>query len=182
MKKSGHNKYFLDDGKVTIVDVEELADKMIVWAKQPGVKILRRFVAEQGFPMATFFKWLEKSDRLRNAYDIARNLVGCNREEMAMQGKIPEKTFLRLQPLYDPEFKKLIEWENSIKNVATDSSSGNITITMQPFPTDDRVPRKEAIGFKPSQPTIGDSDGDSAGLQTTGLPITDMQRDREPTV
>lgn len=126
-------------GEVTLVDIEELADKMIAWSKQEGNIVLNKFIAEQGYPMSTFNTWLQRSEKLQEAYSIARTMVGCRREQGAIEGKYNPFIVMKTMPLYDHEYKAHLEWESKLKTTEQIATAQKIVV-LEKFPESDKVP------------------------------------------
>lgn len=140
VKPRSRNKYFLVDDDVTAVDVDELAEKMIAWSMEEGNIVLGEFIARAGFPMPTFKKWLQRSEKLRNAYSIARTMVGTRREKGGLQGEYSPLMVMKTMPLYDQDYKELLEWESQQKNVEQASMPQQQIIVLDRFPESDKVP------------------------------------------
>ena len=153
------NRYFLSNHDIVVMEVDDLAEELFEWAKQNTSLALRRFASERGIPLVTFLQWVKKYQKLRDAYDLARSLVGCNREEGALKGTLSEKTFLHYQAAYDPEFKEIREWESSLRGKeATQTGQAIYKCIQERFPSDDRVPplvkgERDGEGNKVNVPT-----------------------------
>jgi hypothetical protein len=181
-KKTGKKKFYLHDGDITLVDVDDLARELLEWAHKENSLVLRQFVAQKGYSENTFFRWMDKNEKLREAYNIARSLVGCHREHCALYGTIKERIFLQYQSFYDPEYKRIVEWEASLRQPEQTQASGPTTIIMQPFPSDDRVPpRKEAVGFPvKTVPISGESNGRTKATRKSSKPKLRSKRLPDP--
>ena len=142
------NRYFLSNHDIVVVEVDDLAEELFEWAKQNTSLALRRFASERGIPLVTFLEWTKKHKKLGDAYDLARSLVGCNREEGALTGRLKEASYFRLASRYDPEYKEAMEWESSLRGKeASQTGEAIYNCIQERFPSDDRVP------------TLGESDG-----------------------
>lgn len=143
-------KFYLNDTDIQIVDVDELCQKILAWGEKEGSLVLREFAAKEGIPIGTFLDWVERNEKLKSAYSIARSLVGCRRERGALEGLYSVPMVLRFQPIYDAEFKNMMEWESKLKNTEASSQSQKIVV-LERFPESDVVPECESLATKESK-------------------------------
>ena len=138
--------FYLSDHDLGAVEVEELCESLLEWAHSDKAWVLRQFLNENGIPESTFNNWTSKSQKLSDAYSIARSLIGCRREKAALFRQIDSRTFLEMAPQYDDEYKKTIEWRSRLRGKeASQTGQAIYNCIQEAFPSDDRVPVRGTV-------------------------------------
>lgn len=87
------------------------------------------------------YRWMARSQDLRESHKFCMMLIGARRETGVMRKKLSEGTWASL-PLYSRRWKENIEWKASLSK-KDDAKQGDITVVMAPMPTTDVVPAKD---------------------------------------
>lgn len=114
-------KGLTNSGRPCRFDLEEEARLLIEWANESDSLVLRKFSAIRGYSGPDkMFEYCKQSDEFRNAYNMAKVLIGARREEWLMKGKGHPAPFNRYAALYDKELQDHEkELKANEKNVAT---------------------------------------------------------------
>jgi len=109
---------------------EELAKKMITWAKKKDSEedsqiIFHDFLDENDLSAETLGEWIKKSPVLAKAYKHTLRLIGANRERGALRRRLDSSVVIKSMPIYSDEWKKLLEWQSKLND---DSSKQGTTI------------------------------------------------------
>jgi hypothetical protein len=86
--------------------LERIAKAIVEWAGHEKSLCVNEFYIAQGIPPSTWSKWLELSDELRDAYDIAKETIGIRREKGVMLGHYRDTMIKPLQGHYS------VDWRN----------------------------------------------------------------------
>jgi hypothetical protein len=92
-------------------DIEAEAEELRKWADTDDALILRYFAPMRGYSTGTMYRWVSENDKFRDAFEYARDMIGCRREMIYLTAK-SEAPFKRYAPMYDT---KLHEFERGEK-------------------------------------------------------------------
>jgi len=101
-------------------ELEQMAKELIEWAKTSEAKIYRKWLAERGIYPSVCKDLRERSKVFSNAIDYAKYLIGCRREELAIEGIMPEGIWSKTNAVYDIDIR---EWELEKKRADIDSKA-----------------------------------------------------------
>lgn len=154
VKKSNHNKVpsekskiveiyrdplFMKEKPVSLNFLESLARDMIEWSKKDSSLRVSDYFLECEIPNQMIYRWMDKYDFLKYAHEITMARIASRREIGAITRKFDSGAIERYQPMYDPEYKKLVEWRASLSDKNKDSQ-GTLIVQMMPAPVSGRVP------------------------------------------
>lgn len=121
------NKYAVgNSGKPKQFDIEAEAKDLIEWSKKPEALVLRKHGPLRGYHSATMNRWAEENQVYREAYNMAKDLIGARREELLIinQSSAP---FQRYAKWYDQSLEKHEReekaYEASLKNESEEKPS-----------------------------------------------------------
>jgi len=97
-----------NSGRPSEHNVEEMAKKLLLWAKKEEAWILREFAPLNGFSCTTMHRWVTENEVFRNAYEQAKDIIGCRREKMYLKER-SESTYKRYAAYYDSDLFKFEE-------------------------------------------------------------------------
>ncbi len=96
------NKYALgNSGRPKKYDPSEEAKALIDWVNKPDSLILLKFSSQRGYCRDRFHIWEKECPEFADAYNLAKEIVACRREEFANQGLIDKSIYHRYQTTYD---------------------------------------------------------------------------------
>ncbi len=159
VKKSNHNKVPLEKSKIIEVYrdmlfmkekpislgfLERLAQDMVEWSKKETSLRITDFFLECDVPNAMIYRWMDKYDFLKYAHEITMMRIASRREIGAITRKFDAGAIEKYQPMYDPEYKKIVEWRSSL-NEKNKDSQGTLIVQMMPAPVSDKVPERKVI-------------------------------------
>jgi hypothetical protein len=99
-------------GRPRRYDLDELADKLIEWSKQPQNMTLLDFCNDYEIRASYLSEWAKIDQRFSEALDLAKSQIGARRERLVSYGKLEKGAFNRTQGMYD---KLLNEFEREEK-------------------------------------------------------------------
>lgn len=81
--------------------------EMVAWAKQETSLVFSNFFNQREYPyiMADVYKWADRSESLRAAIVLTKQILAGRREEGGITWKYNFNAIKETQPLYDPEYK-----------------------------------------------------------------------------
>lgn len=108
---------------------QKMAREIVQWSyTQKGKIRLNQFLRERFIHRNTWDKWRAKSPDIDWATSWVLRGLGDNREDLLIQGKYPERTFLFIQPNYDKDWLEQHKEYAALKVEQTDTLKGPITI------------------------------------------------------
>lgn len=117
----------------------ELGRKMVVWAKEdPNALKVSLYFHDLGISMRTANRWCKRFPLFGEWFETAMNIIGDRREILGLKREIDGHMVMRYAHLYDPEFKKGLEWMESIKN--NDSENKHQIVIIDRYPSSELVP------------------------------------------
>ena len=105
---------------VSEILLDRLGTDLVKWAMgkgKAGPFKLNGFFFERGISRSTRHRWLEKSPRFKEQYELAKQIIGDRREEAAFFKKADAGIFLRSAANYDPEWLEADERRAQLSNV-----------------------------------------------------------------
>jgi len=103
--------------------LEYLADIMLEWiASSPEITNLKEFLNYQNTLAIDFQPWMARCKKLKDAYKLTLQIIGTNREQLALWRKIDFNTMKMRQYQYDPEWEKAEERQAKLKALVDDNS------------------------------------------------------------
>ncbi|MBY0109657.1 MAG: hypothetical protein K2X90_00950 [Candidatus Babeliaceae bacterium] len=83
----------------------ELADGLVSWARRDDAIQITDFASMQLIAPSNFAEFAAKSEYFKNAYEIAKTMVGSRRERLALAGKLHPGLVMATMPLYDKDYR-----------------------------------------------------------------------------
>jgi hypothetical protein len=129
---------------VTQAAIARLVEDLYKWIEETDALCFDRFLIEKRIGKTCYYEWVKKYPELQAAHTHAIMSLSVNREEGALRNKLNAAMVIHSMPMYSDEWKKNIEWRESIKKPKEDDDKRNITVVIPPFPGSDLVPSKKA--------------------------------------
>ncbi|MEN8236119.1 MAG: hypothetical protein ABFQ95_01000 [Pseudomonadota bacterium] len=89
--------------------INKEADSFLKWANQDDSIILRKYAAINGYAPQWLTYLADKSVRFSETLKIAKTLVGCRREELALKGDIDTGIVKATLATYDEEHRAMLK-------------------------------------------------------------------------
>ena len=143
--KSVINEVFKDqrtglDRLLNEVAVQKLIKDMIEDVESnDNLLTLRQIYTKFGILPTEFDRLREKSEDVENAFKFCKMIISIRRECGALQGKLNAGLIERSMPMYDDDWKKLVEWRADLQS-KTAQGYQTINVQMNPIPNSDLVP------------------------------------------
>ena len=138
--------YYFETNPVSDEFLDDLAEEYIAWSVRTGEGkieeqsfVLSDFLDELNIPSKTFYTWLERSERLRMAHNMAKRRIGNRREKNAFLKKTSESIFLHSAVVYSEsweekqDYKLLADYKKSLDDKEREQRAENFIVQMQAF-------------------------------------------------
>jgi hypothetical protein len=135
--KGGHPGY-----SPSYAEIECYAKELIEFVQDEEIIKVLEFPVSTDLSIATYKRWLDEFPVLADAHAKATFIVGSRREKFALKGKYDKVIVLKTMAMYDPEYKKNLEWEAKLRNRDEEKNATKI-IVLERYPETERVPSKE---------------------------------------
>jgi len=122
--------------------IDRLTQEMVEFAEREDTIRPSQFWMSKRLNSAYIYRWKEKWPQLQNAYDYLMAWCAQRRDIGAATRKYDGNYIEKNQPMYDPEYKKLVEWRAGLANKDKESQ-GTVVVQMMPSPTSDAVPERK---------------------------------------
>ncbi len=120
--------------------INRLADEVVDWARNDvDAYKLSQFYLHKGISSKTWENWCKKYQRLNDASEAAKQLIGNRREIGALKHELNYGPVNFTMPFYDPEWKAETERRASLKEANSEARS-SISVTMNAIPNSPLVP------------------------------------------
>lgn len=139
--------FFLKEKPVSEAFIERLAREMVDWSKLEDSLRITQFFNQRGIPNGMIYKWMEKFPMLKQAHEFAMGAIADRRDIGAITRKYDGNYIDKSQAMYDPEYKKFLEWKASMAEKNRENS-GTLIVQMMPTPSSDQVPVRKKIEDK----------------------------------
>lgn len=100
-------------------DLKQLAKELIKWSTEPTAMNLMQFSSPRGMSVTKLPEWAEKDENFREALQLAKENIGINRFESAVNNELPKDLFLKAEGNYDPlhraYFREEKEFESKLR-------------------------------------------------------------------
>jgi hypothetical protein len=135
--KDMQNKLFTD------ATADRWAKELVEWAKKPDSLKFSDWFLENDIHMSNGLLLCDIYPALKNAAEQAKMIIGNRREKGGIKNELNSAMVSFSMPMYDPEWKARVEWDAKIKKDA--AQVGNVHVTIERFPSTDKVPTKPAL-------------------------------------
>jgi hypothetical protein len=92
--------------------IERLAEELIKWSRREESWCYQEFYTSRGIHRAQYYKWLDNHIELREAHDLAKEIIGIRRETRLADDPSSVKSMM---PMYSPDWKEMEEWRSKMK-------------------------------------------------------------------
>lgn len=105
---------------------------------------IKKFLTEQGIAEGSWARWCNGNPELAAYRDQMKMIIGCRREDGMIERRFDTKAILKMQPMYDADYKEMMEWESNLMVKNLDSEGGNTKFIVIPeCPRSSLVPDRE---------------------------------------
>jgi hypothetical protein len=122
--------------KVPVSDeyLAKLAFDLVHWAlNDPRALKLTQFRTSRLICRDMWDKWLERSAELRDARELALEVIGDRRELGGLEKRFDSSIVSFTMPVYDPAWKELVAWRAALKEEKANQQAQNFIIQMPSF-------------------------------------------------
>jgi hypothetical protein len=128
---------------VSDAHIERLASDWIAWSNKEDSLRVTDFFLEMNIHNGIVYRWLEKFPVLKEAHTLVMQRLASRREKGALTRKYDPNTIERYQPLYDKDYRDIVEWRASLRDKSEDSGGGTIIVNLPPAPMTKEVPERK---------------------------------------
>lgn len=119
-----------------------LADKLIVWAVTDNdADKLNEFYVTEKIHKKSFYRWMEKSNALKRAHELAMMAIGNRREKNGLRRIYDSGMISKSMPIYDEDWKALEEWRSKMTKEENAGNEQKVVI-IEKFPDSPEVKPK----------------------------------------
>lgn len=120
MKTKGEKRIQSQNGgRLRTYDRDDIADKLIEWAKKDDSLNLCAFCAQNEIAPSKLSNWAKECDRFRQSLDLAKCFLGVRREEKVSTGELHLKAYDLNVANYDyflkEERRDQLQFESDLK-------------------------------------------------------------------
>jgi hypothetical protein len=108
--------------------IERLAQDLVKWSQKEDSLVLGDFCSERYIERKLFWNWCQKYPEMSKAYEYAKSNVSSRREKGALTRKFDAGFVKESMPIYDQDWKDLLEWKAKIKADNLESSQAKIVV------------------------------------------------------
>jgi len=136
---------FMKQMPVSEAFIDRLSAEMVAFADLEDTLRPSQFWNSKRLSIGTIDKWRAKWPQLERAYEYLVARIADRRDIGAITRKYDGSYVERSLAMYDPEYKKFLEWKASIAD-KNKESSGTLVVQMYTAPNSDLVPVKKKDG------------------------------------
>ena len=123
-----------------VLHLIDLAKRLLKWSKDPNALRIEQFWAAEELHHKDFYRWVEKYDFMRNAYDFALETIGERRGQRLENNEMNGQFIARLG-MYSHRYKEYEEWRSRL-NKEEQKTDGPQIVVIEKMP-DTNVKKKE---------------------------------------
>jgi hypothetical protein len=121
---------------------DRLAIELVTWAREnEDALILDDFYDMKGISHSDVYRWYENHDGLKQAFEVAKRLIGSRRERGALKGKYNATTIHMMMPHYSTAWRETEKWRSDLRK--ENEQQGNIKVMIETYPSSPIVPDKK---------------------------------------
>jgi|ERR1700733_6916288 hypothetical protein len=121
----------------TNAELEYISELLIEWLDNQDCLTAKSFYLSKKVSSSTFYDWLKRCPQLKEAWDIAIEVIGDRREVGGLMGKLNPGLVERTMPLYD---KSYYELRKEMSNKVDSTGSGQTVIVLR-----DKMPETDMV-------------------------------------
>jgi hypothetical protein len=145
--KSYHQEYFIDlfsGAKIPVTNeyIKKCAAEWLQLVRDEEILMMSTYRLRKAIPRPTWDKWLERCPELKEARDLVRDMIAERRECGGLKFKYSAPLIMKMQHLYDPEWKESEEWRAKLAPKA-ENNAQPIQVVLERFPDSPLVPVKK---------------------------------------
>lgn len=119
--------------------LEKLASDLVKWANTKDAFTITQFFLPKGIAPKSWYRWVDKSEVLRDAQDMAKELIAIKRELGVANGKLRSDMIKPVHGYYSQVWRDEQDRASKLNN--SYSSTGNVQVVlMDVSPNSDIVP------------------------------------------
>jgi len=130
---------FFKEKPVSEAFIERLAQQMVDWSKQDDSLRITQFFNKCGIPNSMLYKWMDRFPVFKAAHEFTMSALADRRDIGALTRKYDGNYIEKSMGMYDPEYRKFMEWRASLADKNKDAQ-GTLVVQMLPAPQTETVP------------------------------------------
>lgn len=134
--------YFNKEMPVNEAFIDRLAQEMIDFAELETTIRPSQFWISKRLHNQNIYRWKEKWPQLERAYAHLLSQCALRRDIGAVTKKFDGNYVDKTQAMYDPEYKKFLEWKASLAD--RENTLGNIKVVLDNYERSPMVPDKSS--------------------------------------
>lgn len=121
---------------MTDMGLERMAADLVKWANTKDAFTITQFFVPKGIPPGTWHRWINQCEILKNAQDMAKELIAIRREVGVATGKLRSDMIKPVHGYYSSVWREEQDRASQINNI----TSGIQVVEIEKSPSSDLVP------------------------------------------
>lgn len=144
------NDFVMFTTKYSEAYLHRLSTELINFAESPDAINIEKFLNFHRIPHKSFYEWVEKNKELKTAFEMAKSIIGCRREELALTGVHNATLSQFILPHYLHSYKSMLHERHKLQK--EEANNPDIKIVMlEKFP---KYLKKTAESSDDEDPTV----------------------------
>ncbi len=122
-----------------------MAEEIKAFADEPTTLRVNDFYDQKGLDPKDYYRFKEKSPEMQLSHAYLMRKIASRRDIGALTRKFDAGWTEKNQPIYDKDFKDLVEWRASLTNKEGNKGGSTINVVMQRAEDTDVVPAKKDL-------------------------------------
>ena len=145
--KTYHQEYFVDlfsGAKIPVTDeyLKKCATEWLGLVQDEEILMMSTYRLRKRIPNQTWDTWIQRCPELKAARDLVRDMIAERRECGGLKFKYSAPLIMRMQHLYDQDWKESEVWRASLAP-KSESITQPIQVVLERFPDSPLVPVKK---------------------------------------
>lgn len=147
--KSYHQEYFVDlfsGAKIPVTNeyIKKCAAEWVGLVQEEEILLMSTYRLRKRVPRRVWERWLQRCPELKEAQELVRDMIAERREFGGLKLKYSAPLIMKVQHLYDPEWKESEVWRASLAP-KSESITQPIQVVLERFPDSPLVPVKKQV-------------------------------------
>jgi hypothetical protein len=145
--KTYHQEYFVDlfsGAKIPVTDeyIKKCATEWLQLVRDEEILVMSTYRLRKAIPERVWDRWLQRCPELKAARELVRGMIAERRECGGLKFQYSAPLIMKVQHLYDQQWKESEEWRASIAP-KSESITQPIQVVLERFPDSPLVPVKK---------------------------------------
>jgi len=108
--------------------------ELLQWAiNEPKAIKMSQWLTLKGLDSKTLWRFCERNDKLKAAYNRALAILGDRREAGGLERKYDSGITIFMMPHYDPDWKAMVEWKAKMAKIDEQQNGGTKVVIVDRY-------------------------------------------------